>query len=55
LRYPEFPEPIGVFRAVEVPSYDIMLNEEIDQLTAEAGDSDLSVILKGADSWVVET
>ena len=30
LRQPEFPEPIGVFRAVDRPVYDVRLNEQIE-------------------------
>jgi 2-oxoglutarate ferredoxin oxidoreductase subunit beta len=30
LSYPEFPTPIGVFRAVQRPSYDAMLQEQVD-------------------------
>jgi len=34
LRAPEFPTPIGVFRAVEIPSYDELLNQQVERAKA---------------------
>jgi 2-oxoglutarate ferredoxin oxidoreductase subunit beta len=34
LRGPEFPTPIGVFRAVEIPSYDELLNQQVERAKA---------------------
>jgi 2-oxoglutarate ferredoxin oxidoreductase subunit beta len=42
MRYEDgFPEPIGVFRAVEAPMYDAMINDQITQMTNERGKGDL--------------
>jgi len=54
LRHPEFPEPIGVFRDVKAPSYDTLLNKQIETLTQEMGRPDLQELLNGKDSWTVE-
>jgi 2-oxoglutarate ferredoxin oxidoreductase subunit beta len=53
LRYPKFPEPIGVFRDIEVSSYDARLNEQIDRLSEKMGEPDLQSLLTGSDSWTV--
>ena len=37
MRYPEFPEPIGVFRAVDRPRYDEELNKQIVEARAKRG------------------
>ncbi|WP_409328712.1 2-oxoacid:ferredoxin oxidoreductase subunit beta [Trujillonella humicola] len=43
--------PMGVFRAVQKPTYDRMMS---DQLDAAEGSADLDAILSGADTWTVE-
>jgi 2-oxoglutarate ferredoxin oxidoreductase subunit beta len=35
--YPQFPEPIGVFRSVERPIYDEQINQQVEQAIAERG------------------
>src|SRR4051794_26868314 len=32
LVYPDFPEPVGVFRAVEQPTYDDLVNEQVEKV-----------------------
>ncbi len=44
--------PIGVLRHVERPSYDRLMNEQMDK-AAESGPGDLQALLHGADTWVV--
>ena len=53
LRHPKFPEPIGVFRDIEVSSYDTRLNEQIDRLSEKMGEPDLQALLTGPDPWTV--
>lgn len=53
LRYPAFPEPIGVFRAVQRPTYDHLLNEQIRTATSERGPGQLEALFQSNDSWVV--
>ncbi len=40
LRYPEFPEPIGVFRDVDRPTYDERINAQVEDAIAEKGEGD---------------
>ncbi len=37
MRYPEFPEPIGVFRAVDRPRYDFELNRQVEVACEKKG------------------
>jgi 2-oxoglutarate ferredoxin oxidoreductase subunit beta len=48
-----FPEPIGVFRSVERPRYDVMINEQIEQATNEKGAGDLDKLFRSGDTWDV--
>ena len=53
LRYPKFPEPIGVFRAVQRPTYDKLLNEQVRVASAERGPGSLEALFQSNDTWVV--
>jgi 2-oxoglutarate ferredoxin oxidoreductase subunit beta len=53
LQYPEYPEPIGVFRAVRAPVYDRLIDEQVRALTAKMGPPDLQALLKGPETWEV--
>ena len=54
MRYEDgFPEPIGVFRAVEAPMYDAMINDQITQATTERGKGDLDKLFASGDTWDV--
>src|SRR5690606_3331255 len=45
MRYEDgFPEPIGVFRAVDLPRYDQMANEQIDRAIKDKGKGDLETL-----------
>jgi 2-oxoglutarate ferredoxin oxidoreductase subunit beta len=48
-----FPEPIGVFRCVERPRYDAMINEQIETATNEKGIGDLEKLFASGDTWEV--
>jgi 2-oxoglutarate ferredoxin oxidoreductase subunit beta len=48
-----FPEPIGVFRCVERPRYDAMINEQIETATNERGVGDLDKLFASGDTWEV--
>ncbi len=54
MRYPEFPEPIGIFRAVEQPCYDELLNHQIDEARKQKGEGDLEKLFHSGDTWVVQ-
>ncbi|CAA9285029.1 MAG: 2-oxoglutarate/2-oxoacid ferredoxin oxidoreductase, beta subunit [uncultured Corynebacteriales bacterium] len=44
--------PMGVFRSVERPTYDRLLNDQLDQARA-AAEPDLAGLLAGGDTWTV--
>jgi len=53
MRYPEFPEPIGVFRAVDRPRYDQMLNDQIAKAREQQGEGDLHALIHSGETWSV--
>lgn len=53
MRYPEFPEPIGVFRAVERATYDDEINNQVEEARAEQQDGDLENLFTSGDTWTV--
>jgi 2-oxoglutarate ferredoxin oxidoreductase subunit beta len=55
LQRPEFPLPLGIFRAVEKPTYESMLQEQVERATAKRGAGDLSALLGSGDTWTVES
>lgn len=55
LRYPEFPEPMGVFRAVEEPGYARMVHAQISDAIAQHGEGDLQALLTGSETWDVKS
>ncbi len=53
MRNPEFPEPIGVFRAVDRPRYEERLNSQIAEARAKRP-GNLEALFNAGDTWVVE-
>ena len=53
MRHPEFPEPIGVFRAVDRPRYEERLNAQIEEARAKRA-GNLEALFNRGDTWVVE-
>ncbi len=53
MRHPEFPEPIGVFRAVDRPKYDQELNSQIHLAKEKYGEGDLDKLFNSGETWVV--
>ena len=53
MRYPEFPEPIGVFRAVERPTYDAQINKQVEETKESKGKGDLAKLFNSGDTWTV--
>lgn len=53
MQYPEFPEPIGVFRNIERPRYDAELNSQVDSAREELGAGDLDAMFHAGDTWSV--
>jgi 2-oxoglutarate ferredoxin oxidoreductase subunit beta len=54
LQRPTFPIPIGVFRAVEKPTYEALLEEQVTSAIARRGPGDIATLLDSGDTWTVE-
>ena len=54
MRYPDFPEPLGVFRAVEADRYDETVRRQNQQAIAKLGEGDLQKLITGDETWTVE-
>jgi 2-oxoglutarate ferredoxin oxidoreductase subunit beta len=52
--YPRFPECIGVYRCVERPTYDDMVNKQIEDSQRTKGRGKLDELFSSDDTWVVE-
>ena len=53
MRYPDFPEPLGVFRAVEQPIYGDIVRKQNQQAITRLGEGDLQHLLSGDETWTV--
>ncbi len=51
---PDFPEPIGVFRAVDRPRYEEEVDEQIEMAREQQGDGNLDTLFQTGDTWIVE-
>jgi 2-oxoglutarate ferredoxin oxidoreductase subunit beta len=51
---PAFPTPVGVFRQFRRPSYDVLLEEQVESAVRERGRGDLKALLQSGDTWTVE-
>jgi 2-oxoglutarate/2-oxoacid ferredoxin oxidoreductase subunit beta len=51
---PEFPTPIGVFRAVQRPTYEEVAASQLEAAQAKQGDGDMLELLHRGDTWVTE-
>ncbi len=51
--YPEFPVPIGVFRDIDGPVFDQLVQEQVDAAVAK-GPGSLEAILNAGETWVVD-
>jgi 2-oxoglutarate ferredoxin oxidoreductase subunit beta len=51
---PTFPTPLGVFRAVDRPTYESALADQIRAAKQHRGDGDLDALLHSGDTWTVE-
>jgi 2-oxoglutarate ferredoxin oxidoreductase subunit beta len=54
MHHPEFPEPIGVFRAVQRATYEDLLAEQVSSAVAQRGVGTLVDLFNDADTWTVE-
>lgn len=54
MEYPEYPVPMGVFRAVERPTYNELLEGQIEEARSREGEGDLEALFAQGDTWVVD-
>lgn len=50
---PEFPVPLGVFRKINRPSYDELLEKQVETAIEERGAGDLNEYMRSAETWTV--
>ncbi len=54
MSHPVFPEPIGVFRSVNRPSYDELVHNQVKETQKMVNKNRLEDLLYSGDTWVVE-
>jgi 2-oxoglutarate ferredoxin oxidoreductase subunit beta len=54
MRYPEFPEPMGIFREVGLGTYNDTVHAQIAQAKKDRGEGELQKLLRGNESWKVD-
>ncbi len=54
MEYPEFPQPVGIFRDVQRETYEDLLAGQIDEAVAKKGRGSLDQLINSGDMWVVE-
>src|SRR3954469_14719348 len=54
MEQPDFPQPVGIFRSINRPSYDQLLVEQIDSAIARSGPGSLDKLINTGDMWTVE-
>ncbi|MFA6570008.1 MAG: 2-oxoacid:ferredoxin oxidoreductase subunit beta [Bacteroidota bacterium] len=51
---PELPRPLGVFQAIERPSYDYKVTAQIEHYMKTPGAGDINALMRGEDSWEIK-
>jgi 2-oxoglutarate ferredoxin oxidoreductase subunit beta len=54
MEYPDYPVPIGVFRDVEKPTYESLLDGQINAAIEKMGPGDLEKLIHSGDTWIIE-
>src|SRR5436190_2035978 len=54
MTHPDFPEPVGVFRAVEKPTFEAQVGDQLDAAVAAKGPGKLDELFRSDDLWTVE-
>ncbi len=52
MRYPEFPEPIGIFRAIQKPTYNDLLSKQMEE-AKQGVNRPLQEVINGEENWTV--
>ena len=53
MQFPEYPVPMGVFRAVEKPTYERMLADQISAAIETKGAGNLEKLINSGETWVI--
>lgn len=53
MRYPDYPEPIGVLRAIERPRYEAEVSKQIADARTKRGEGDLNKLFNSMECWTV--
>jgi len=54
MNFPEMPVPFGVFRAIRKPTYDEMLEAQVEEAIASKGVGTLDKLLYGPNTWEIK-
>ena len=54
MEQPDFPQPVGIFRAIERATYEDLMGDQIEGAIAKSGPGDLAKLINSGDTWVVE-
>lgn len=54
MRWPHSPEPMGIFRAVERPTYDGEVDRQFKKCRADQGEGDLAELFDSGETWEVK-
>ena len=52
--FPRFPECVGVYRCVERPTYEELLNDQLEEAVKRKGKGNLEELFASEDTWVVK-
>ncbi|MSR60529.1 MAG: 2-oxoacid:ferredoxin oxidoreductase subunit beta [Planctomycetaceae bacterium] len=54
MKYPDFPEPMGIFRAVEAPIYDEQVALQVETAIKKQGAGNFDELFNSGDTWNVD-
>jgi 2-oxoglutarate ferredoxin oxidoreductase subunit beta len=54
MEYPDFPQPVGIFRAVERDTYEDMMGAQIAAAISKQGPGSLEKLINSGETWVVQ-
>ncbi len=52
--YPDYPVPVGVLRAVQRPTYNDLMDQQIATAIETQGEGDINALFRQGDVWQVE-
>lgn len=53
MEYPEYPVPMGVFRSISKPTYEDMLNQQVESAVTTKGPGSLEKLINSGETWVI--